>query len=164
MDSVRILKTDISVTSIHEVSSFLITQENVSVAICNVNTLVRCYRNEEYVDWEAGVSAPPRDSSSPSWAEIGDRGHRRTTKPLQNEGAPGCVALLSTQILHPLPVESPAPPAIHPSSSALHPAPQNSLRTVIASMWFIIASSVGIVSVRALRQSKCSQGFEGSLR
>ena len=47
MDSVRILKTDISVTSIHEVSSFLITQENVSVAICNVNTLVRCYRNQE---------------------------------------------------------------------------------------------------------------------
>ena len=47
MDSVRILKTDISVTSIHEVSSFLMTNKNVSVAICNVNTLVRCYRNEE---------------------------------------------------------------------------------------------------------------------
>ena len=41
MDSLRILKTDISVTSIHEVSSFLVTQENVSVAICNVNTHVR---------------------------------------------------------------------------------------------------------------------------
>ena len=31
MDSVRILKTDISVTSIHEVSSFLMTHKNVSV-------------------------------------------------------------------------------------------------------------------------------------
>ncbi len=50
MDSVRILKTDISVTSIHEVSSFLMTNENVSVAICNANTLVRCYRNKKLND------------------------------------------------------------------------------------------------------------------
>ena len=41
MDSVRILKTEISLTKIEEVSEVLINGSKISVAICNANTLVR---------------------------------------------------------------------------------------------------------------------------
>ena len=45
MDSVQILKTDISVTNIDEVSRILIREKEVLIAICNANTLVQCYKN-----------------------------------------------------------------------------------------------------------------------
>ena len=45
MDSVRILKTDISVTTIEDVSYKLINNKSISVAVCNANTLVRCYKD-----------------------------------------------------------------------------------------------------------------------
>ena len=45
MDSVQILKTDISVTNIDEVSKILIRKKEVLIAICNANTLVQCYKN-----------------------------------------------------------------------------------------------------------------------
>ena len=46
MDSVRILKTEISLTKIEEVSKVLINSSKISVAICNANTLVRSYKDE----------------------------------------------------------------------------------------------------------------------
>ena len=46
MDSVRILKTEISLTKIEEVSEVLINSSKISVAICNANTLVRSYKDE----------------------------------------------------------------------------------------------------------------------
>ena len=46
MDSVRILKTEISITKIEEVSEVLINGSKISVAICNANTLVRSYKDE----------------------------------------------------------------------------------------------------------------------
>ena len=46
MDSVRILKTEISITKIEEVSEVLINGSKLSVAICNANTLVRSYKDE----------------------------------------------------------------------------------------------------------------------
>ena len=46
MDSVKVLKTYVSVTSIDEVSDILQTPDSKSVAICNANTLVRCYKNK----------------------------------------------------------------------------------------------------------------------
>ena len=45
MDSVRILKTDISVTNIDEVANTLVQNKKIDVAICNVNTLVRSYKD-----------------------------------------------------------------------------------------------------------------------
>ena len=47
MDSVRILKTEMSVTNIEEVAENLIFKNDISVAICNANTLVRCYKDKE---------------------------------------------------------------------------------------------------------------------
>ena len=47
MDSVRILKTEMSVTNINNVAENLISKNNISVAICNANTLVRCYKDKE---------------------------------------------------------------------------------------------------------------------
>ena len=46
MKSATILKTEISVTSIDEVSKLLTTKKNLMVAVCNVNTIVTCYRNK----------------------------------------------------------------------------------------------------------------------
>ena len=46
MDSVRILKTDISVTSIDEVSKILFSRIKFKCAICNANTFVRCYKDK----------------------------------------------------------------------------------------------------------------------
>ena len=46
MATVRILKTDISVTNINEVSEVLISEKKIFTAICNANTLVRCYKDE----------------------------------------------------------------------------------------------------------------------
>ena len=46
MDSVRILKTEISLTKIEEVSEVLINGSKITVAICNANTLVRSYKDE----------------------------------------------------------------------------------------------------------------------
>ena len=47
MDSVRILKTQMSVTNIDDVAKDLIFKNKISVAICNANTLVRCYKDKE---------------------------------------------------------------------------------------------------------------------
>ena len=47
MDSVRILKTEMSVTNIDNVVEKLIFGDEISVAICNSNTLVRCYKDKE---------------------------------------------------------------------------------------------------------------------
>ena len=47
MDSVRILKTEMSVTNIDDVTEDLIFKNKISVAICNANTLVRCYKDKE---------------------------------------------------------------------------------------------------------------------
>ena len=47
MDSVRILKTEMSVTNIDNVVEKLILGDDISVAICNSNTLVRCYKDKE---------------------------------------------------------------------------------------------------------------------
>ena len=46
MQSVLILNTDISVTSVNEVTEKLSNNNSLTVAVCNANTLVRCYRNE----------------------------------------------------------------------------------------------------------------------
>ena len=46
MATVQILKTDISVTNINEVSEVLINEKKIYTAICNANTLVRCYKDE----------------------------------------------------------------------------------------------------------------------
>ena len=46
-DSVRVLKTNISNTDIEYVSNLLSANKNLSVAICNSNTLVRCYNDED---------------------------------------------------------------------------------------------------------------------
>ena len=46
METVIVLKTDISVSTIDKVSKELVEKKNLTVAICNVNTLVRCYKNE----------------------------------------------------------------------------------------------------------------------
>ena len=47
MDSVRILKTEMSVTNIDGVAKNLVFKNKISVAICNANTLVRCYKDKE---------------------------------------------------------------------------------------------------------------------
>ena len=45
MDSVLILKTNISVTTVDEISQLLQKKASKTVAICNTNTLVRSYKN-----------------------------------------------------------------------------------------------------------------------
>ena len=45
--STTVLNTDISETTIEEVSDILISNENISVAICNANSLVRSVKNTE---------------------------------------------------------------------------------------------------------------------
>ena len=45
MDSVLILKTNISVTTVDEISQLLQKRASKTVAICNTNTLVRSYKN-----------------------------------------------------------------------------------------------------------------------
>ena len=45
MDSVLILKTNISVTTVDEVSQLLQIKGSKTIAICNTNTLVRSYKN-----------------------------------------------------------------------------------------------------------------------
>ena len=47
MDSVRIIKTEMSVTNIDDVAENLVFKNKISVAICNANTLVRCYKDKE---------------------------------------------------------------------------------------------------------------------
>ena len=47
MDSVRILKTEMSVTNIDDVAKNLVFKNKISVAICNANTLVRCYKDKD---------------------------------------------------------------------------------------------------------------------
>ncbi len=46
MDSVKVLKTYVSVSSLDEVTNVLQSTNSLSVAICNANTLVQCYQNE----------------------------------------------------------------------------------------------------------------------
>ena len=50
METVTILKTEIAVTDVEKVCEDLINKSNLSVAICNANTLVRCYRDEKLKD------------------------------------------------------------------------------------------------------------------
>ena len=45
--STTVLNTDISETTIEEVSDILISRKNISVAICNANSLVRSVKNTE---------------------------------------------------------------------------------------------------------------------
>ena len=45
--STTVLKTDISETTVDEVSELLTSHENISVAICNANSLVRSVRNKD---------------------------------------------------------------------------------------------------------------------
>ena len=47
INTVRILNTHISQTSINEVSSYLINKDSLKVAICNTNTVVRSYQDNE---------------------------------------------------------------------------------------------------------------------
>ena len=47
MDTVLILKTEISQTSISDVVELLQNKKSKTVAICNANTLVRSYKNIE---------------------------------------------------------------------------------------------------------------------
>ena len=46
-NTVRILGTLITETSLNEVSSALVNNSSLRVAICNANTVVRCYKNPE---------------------------------------------------------------------------------------------------------------------
>ena len=46
MKSATVLNTEISVTSVEEVSELLNSEKRLSVAVCNVNTVVTCYRNK----------------------------------------------------------------------------------------------------------------------
>ena len=50
MDSVLILKTDISVTSVNEVAELLQKRDSITVAICNANSLVRAYKDRRLQD------------------------------------------------------------------------------------------------------------------
>ena len=45
MNTVKILNTTISETSLVEVSNILNTENSLKVAICNTNTVVRSYRD-----------------------------------------------------------------------------------------------------------------------
>ena len=47
MDSKRVLKTEISITTVDDIAYFLIENTAKTVAVCNANTLVRAYRNLE---------------------------------------------------------------------------------------------------------------------
>ena len=46
MESATILNTEISVTNVDEVSKLLNSEKSLLVAVCNVNTVVTCYKNE----------------------------------------------------------------------------------------------------------------------
>ena len=50
INTVRILNTDISETSINEVSSYLNNNDSLKVAICNTNSVVRSYRDSQLRD------------------------------------------------------------------------------------------------------------------
>ena len=50
METVTVLKTEIAVTNVNKVSEDLENKNKISVAICNANTLVRCYRDERLND------------------------------------------------------------------------------------------------------------------
>ena len=50
MDSVLILRTNVNVTSVEEVASFLQDRKSTTVAVCNTNTLVRSYKNKKLQD------------------------------------------------------------------------------------------------------------------
>ena len=47
MKSVMVLKTEISTTTVEEVSNFLVNNKTKTVAICNANTLVRSYQSSK---------------------------------------------------------------------------------------------------------------------
>ena len=47
MNTVKILKTSISETSVKDVSNILITKNSLKVAICNTNTVVRSYQDDQ---------------------------------------------------------------------------------------------------------------------
>ena len=45
MDSVLVLKTELSTTTVEDVARYLKKEKSKTIAICNANTLVRGYRN-----------------------------------------------------------------------------------------------------------------------
>ena len=47
MDSVLILRTEISVTNVDEVAELLQKKSSTTVAVCNANSLVRAYRDQK---------------------------------------------------------------------------------------------------------------------
>jgi UDP-N-acetyl-D-mannosaminuronic acid transferase (WecB/TagA/CpsF family) len=47
MNTVKILNTTISETSLVEVSNILNTENSLKVAICNTNTVVRSYKDDQ---------------------------------------------------------------------------------------------------------------------
>ena len=49
MNTVKILKTSISETSVKDVSNILITENSLKVAICNTNTVVRSYQDDQLI-------------------------------------------------------------------------------------------------------------------
>ena len=50
METVTVLKTEIAVTDVDTISKYLVKRKKLSVAICNANTLVRCYKDEVLKD------------------------------------------------------------------------------------------------------------------
>ena len=47
MNSVLVLKTEITSTTVEFISDYLKNEKSKTVAICNANTLVRSYRNSD---------------------------------------------------------------------------------------------------------------------
>ena len=56
MNSVLILKTEITSTSIEFVSEYLKNETSKTVAICNANTLVRSYQNSKIQENYCGLA------------------------------------------------------------------------------------------------------------
>ena len=50
MNTVKVLRTTISETSLSEVSNALNSESSLKVAICNANTVVRSYRDKQLSD------------------------------------------------------------------------------------------------------------------
>ena len=61
MDSKRVLKTEISVTTVDDIAYFLIENTAKTVAVCNANTLVRAYRNLEIEQLVDSFDVKPPD-------------------------------------------------------------------------------------------------------
>ena len=77
MDSVLVLKTELSTTTVEDVARYLKKEKSKTIAICNANTLVRGYRNsiiQEKIN-SFNIKAPdgfPVAKSSKILYKIGD--------------------------------------------------------------------------------------------